>query len=100
MGFDFSLDYSEISTLISDIQRKSDEIEQLLVRLNFITTRLPEDWKGSDATEYIQKMMDYIPSIKKLKEHYLIAMTALQSIKQEISASQSQVIQKIGNELM
>lgn len=96
---DFSLDYSNIDETIQKVRADASVIDEVIVKVNRIALDLKTVWEGTDAAEYIQKIIEYNPSIKKLEESYLGAMDVLQSTSTKYQETQSQNTATIQSEL-
>ncbi len=96
---DYSLDYSNIEEAIQKVRTDAAVIEDVLIKVNNIANNLQTVWEGTDAVEYIQKITEYSPSIKKLEDSYLGAMDVLQSTSNQYQETQAQTTTAVQSEL-
>lgn len=96
---DFSLNYENISEVITQVTQGKDKIAEIVDKLSGIVANLETAWEGTDEISYVEKINSYKPHILKLQKAYEDAAIALQNMSNQYQEKQAENTLKVQSEL-
>lgn len=94
---DISMNYSEMSKLSYNVQRKQQEYEKMLNNLDALVQELNNEWAGNAQVEFAtaySKLKPKLKAVSNVLSNYSKAITDVMSCQEELDKSTASINRK------